>query len=222
MSEVVRIGVLWAWALWMALVEIEIEGRHGWAVRLPTWYRVGGPAGRAYAVIANGRPLTGYHLFMATMPLIILHLPFGYGVDWSAAAEAMVLATYLAWVIAWDYLWFVLNPAFGVARFRRGRVWWYPGRWIGPLPADYYISVAASFAVAGLAWALGGGAGALADQARLVAGLALLTLAAIVAAPLYRRWYAYMRRPGADERDRVLEMASRPGEPGRERGGPTA
>ena len=59
---------------------------------------------------------------MATLPLVILHLPFGYGADWSAAAEVMVFATYMAFAIGWDYLWFILNPAYGLRGFRRGRV----------------------------------------------------------------------------------------------------
>ena len=43
-NEWVRVGVLCAIALWFALIEIEIEGAHGWALRLPTWFRTG-PAG---------------------------------------------------------------------------------------------------------------------------------------------------------------------------------
>jgi len=203
-NEPVRVGVLAAFALWMALVEIEIEGRDGWAVRLPTWFRVRGPAGRLYGLIANRRPLTGYHLFMATMPIVVFHLPFGFGADWSLGAEVMVFATYLAWVIAWDYLWFVLNPAFGVARFRPGNVWWYPGPWVGRVPLEYPLSVAGSFALAAIAWPLDAGPGALADQGRLVGGLAALVILALVAAPLYRRWYRYMRRPSADDRQAVL------------------
>jgi hypothetical protein len=208
-NEAARVGVLCALALWFALIEIEIEGRHGWALRLPTWFRTRGPAGRPYRALSGGKPLTGYHLFMASLPLVILHLPFGYGADWSAAAEVMVLATYLAFAIGWDYLWFILNPAYGLARFRRGEVWWYPGRWIGRLPFEYYLAVALSFAVAAIAWPIGGGAEALADQGRLVGGLALLCLAAMAAAPAYRRWYRWMRRPEADEHEAVAAAVER-------------
>ncbi|HEX2503110.1 MAG TPA: hypothetical protein VHK00_04140 [Miltoncostaeaceae bacterium] len=208
MNEAVRVGVLCALALWFALIEIEIEGPHGWAVRLPTWFRTRGPAGRVYGALSGGKPLTGYHLFMASLPLVILHLPFGYGVDWSWAAEVMVLATYLAFAIGWDYLWFILNPFFGLGRFRRGEVWWYSGPWIGRLPWEYYLAVAASFAVAAIAWPLGRGAAALAQQGRLVLGLALLCLLAMAAAPAYRRWYRWMRRPGADEHDAVAAAAA--------------
>ena len=75
---------------------------------------------------------------------MILHLPFGYSVDWSSAAEVMVLATYLAFAIGCDYLWFILNPAFGLGRFPRGEVWWYSGPWIGRPAMEYYLAVAAS------------------------------------------------------------------------------
>jgi hypothetical protein len=208
-NEWVRVGVLCAIALWFALIEIEIEGAHGWALRLPTWFRTRGPAGRVYGAISGGKPLTGYHLFMATLPLVILHLPFGYGADWSAAAEVMVFATYMAFAIGWDYLWFILNPAYGLRGFRRGRVWWYQGPWIGPLPLEYYAAVAGSFVLALIAWPIGGDADTLAQQGRLVAGLALLCVLAMALAPAYRRWYRWMRRPEADERDAVAAAAER-------------
>jgi hypothetical protein len=206
-NEWVRVGVVCALALWFALIEIEIEGPYGWALRLPTWFRTRGPAGRIYGALSGGRPLTGYHLFMASLPLVILQVPFAY-TDWSGSAEIMVLATYLAFAIAWDYLWFILNPAYGLARFRRGEVWWYPGPWIGRLPLEYYLAVAGSFALAAIAWPLGAGAGALADQGRLVLGLALLCLLAMAAAPAYRRWYRWMRRPEADEHEAVAAAAA--------------
>ncbi|MEZ0286139.1 MAG: hypothetical protein ACAH79_13020 [Thermoleophilia bacterium] len=209
MNEWVRVGVLCALALWFALIEIEIEGPHGWALRLPTWFRTRGPAGRVYGAISGRKPLTGYHLFMATLPLVILHLPFGYGADWSWAAEIMVLATFMAFAIAWDYLWFILNPAYGLRRFRRGEVWWYAGPWLGRLPYEYYAAVAGSFVVALIAWAAGGGAGVLAEQGRLVGALALLCLLAMAAAPAYGRWYRWMRRPEADEHEAVAAAAER-------------
>jgi hypothetical protein len=206
-NEWVRVGVVCALALWFALIEIEIEGPHGWALRLPTWFRTRGPAGRIYGALSGGKPFTGYHLFMASLPLVILQLPFAY-TDWSGSAEIMVLATYLAFAIGWDYLWFILNPAYGLARFRRGEVWWYAGPWIGRLPLEYYLAVAASFALAAIAWPLGAGAGALADQGRLVLGLAVLCLLAMAAAPAYRRWYRWMRRPEADEHEAVAAAAT--------------
>ena len=208
MNEGVRVGVICALALWFALIEIEIEGRHGWALRLPTWVRTRGPAGRIYGASSGGMPLTGYHLFMASLPLVILQLPFGYGEDWTIAAEVMVLATYMAFAIGWDYLWFILNPAYGLARFRRGQVWWYSGPWIGRLPFEYYAAIALSFGVAAIAWAAGRGPRAMAEQGWLVGGLALLCLVAVAAAPAYRRWYRWMRRPEADEHESIASAVA--------------
>ena len=37
---------LFGYALLFALAEIEIEGPHGWAERLPTWFRVTTPGAR--------------------------------------------------------------------------------------------------------------------------------------------------------------------------------
>jgi hypothetical protein len=205
-----RTVFLWFWALCMALVEIEIEGPRGWALGLPTWFRTRGPAARAYALISPGRPLTGYHLFMVPLPILGLHYPYVSGVDWTLAGEAGTIAVFLAWVIVWDYLWFVLNPHFGVEGFRRGTVWWYPGPWVGRLPLDYFASIAASFAVAALPLAWGAGTDTLVEQAWLVLGLVVLTALAIPLAPLYRRWHAHMRRPDLDDRDEVLRRAEAP------------
>src|SRR5215216_3987742 len=39
-GQLPRILLLFAYSLLFALVEVEIEGPHGWAETLPTWYRV--------------------------------------------------------------------------------------------------------------------------------------------------------------------------------------
>ena len=58
---VVRILFLFAYALLFALAEIEIEGAHGWAEKLPTWYRVTPRYARLFGLFLSGKPLTGYH-----------------------------------------------------------------------------------------------------------------------------------------------------------------
>ena len=98
-------------------------------------------------------------------------------------------------------MWFLLNPRFGWSRFRKGEVWWHGRTWIGRFPVDYYNGVALSIAVAASAW-LGGDArfAVLGRHLALTAGLTVLTILTALAAPVYMRWYAHMRRPGADER----------------------
>jgi hypothetical protein len=215
-----RILFLFVYALLFALVEIEIEGPHGWAERLPTWFRVTPGYARVYAVLMRGKPLTGYHAVMFVLPLWSFHFGFFTGAPWSWAAEAGTIAAYLCWSVVWDLLWFLLNPRFGWRRFRREEVWWHDrtrGRnWIGRFPVDYYSGVATSFAVAASAYLTTGSWGVLRDHAIVVLALAGLTAAAAAAAPAYMRWYIHMRRPDADERPLVIpqDPSASPAPPG--------
>lgn len=54
-----------------ALVEIHIEGPHGWATSLPTW-RV---QNRITRIFYGGKPLTGYHLYVQLFVLLMSHAP---------------------------------------------------------------------------------------------------------------------------------------------------
>jgi hypothetical protein len=193
--------LLYAWSFGLAGIEIEIEGGVGWAERLPTWYLKRGRFGRVYGVVMGQRPLTGYHVFAFTIPLLVLHLPYAMGVDWSLAAELRTIAIYFVIAVTWDYLWFVLNPAYTVRRFKRGNVWWFSGPWIGRLPLDYYLSFALSIALAGLAALDAGEAEPLWRHLWLLGALIVLVALTIPVAPLYHRWYRHMRRAGRDDRD---------------------
>ena len=199
--------VLWLWAFGLAGIEVEIEGGYGWAERLPTWYLRRGRVGRVYGAVMGRRPLTGYHVFAFAIPLLILHLPFVSGVDWTLSGELATLAVYFALAVVWDYLWFVLNPAYTVRRFVRGSVWWFSVPWIWRFPLDYYSGIALSILLAGLAAVDASDTQPLVHHLWLLAGLAVLTALAVAAAPLYHRWYRHMRRAGADDRDRT---ATRP------------
>jgi hypothetical protein len=198
--EIGRTLLLWFWALCLAGIEIEIEGGYGWAERLPTWWLRRGAVGRVYGVFMGHRPLTGYHVFAFTIPLLVLHLPFVMGVDWTLAGELRVFATYFALAVVWDYLWFVLNPAYTVRRFHRGRVWWFEVPWIWRFPLDYYSGIALSIALGALAAVAAGDGGPLWRELWMLAGLAVLTAIAVALAPFYHRWYRHMRRAGADDR----------------------
>src|SRR5688572_28174380 len=148
---VARALFLFGYAVLFAAVEIEIEGSHGWAERLPTWFRVTTPSARFYGLFMRGKPLTGYHAVMFLLPLWSFHVGFVGGVRWSWAAEATTLSAYLVWVVTWDLLWFVFNPRFGWARFRKGEVWWHDRTWIGRFPVDYWGALAMSLVIAATA-----------------------------------------------------------------------
>ncbi len=195
-----RVLFLFTYALLFAAVEIEIEGPHGWAERLPTWFRITPPYARLYGVFMRGKPLTGYHAVMFVLPLWSFHFGFVSGVRWSWAAEAATLAAYMIWTVTWDLLWFILNPRFGWSRFRKGAVWWHGRTWIGRFPVDYYSAIVASLALAASATLTRGDFAVVRRQVELIIGIVGMTLFSVAAAPVYMRWYAHMRRPGSDER----------------------
>ena len=52
-------------SLSVAYLEVQIEGSHGWAARLPTWrYKIG------------CIEVTGYHLALLSTLFLFAHLPF--------------------------------------------------------------------------------------------------------------------------------------------------
>jgi len=198
--ELGRTLLLFFWSFGLAGIEIEIEGGVGWAERLPTWYFKRGRVGQVYGWVMGHRPLTGYHVYAFTIPLLILHLPYVMGVHWTLANELRTIATYFVLAVVWDYLWFVLNPAYTVRRFRRGAVWWFEVPWIWRFPLDYYVSWALSIALAALAAVAAGDATPLWHHLLMLAGLIVLVAVTVGLAPMYHRWYRHMRRAGADDR----------------------
>ncbi|HTY82377.1 MAG TPA: hypothetical protein VMB24_06305 [Dehalococcoidales bacterium] len=117
----------------LALWEIQIEGADGWAAKLPAWRIQKGWVMK----ITGGRPLTGYHVFMTVFLLGFVHLPLFFTV-WTWRLELLLLGFYIGMVLLEDFLWFVLNPAYGIKKFRKGRIWWH-GSWWGPVPGFYWI-----------------------------------------------------------------------------------
>jgi len=159
----------------LAHLEIQIEGKHGWAEKLPTWRRKFG---------FMHRPVTGYLVCMNLFLLLLLHLPVVYA-GFSLALEAEVLTFFFLLAVFWDFQWFVWNPHYGLAGFRRGNVWWYP-TWIGPFPADYYtgLGVAAALYLAPAALGVGTWAGRAAAWGALVGEFVVLTLVSMACARL--------------------------------------
>ena len=158
-------------ALILALLEIQIEGPHGWAEKLPTW-RWDSPRIRRWF----GKPVTGYHLCLVTFILLLLHLPQFHGGSWDR--EADLLAMFFLLTVIWDFLWFACNRHYGVARFRKGQIWWFPA-WALGVPQPYLLAIALSLGSA-LAPALWTGAWAERALAWSIVAGELLALTAIV------------------------------------------
>ena len=133
----------------LAHLEIQIEGPHGWAEKLPTW-RWDSRAVRRWF----GKPVTGYHLCLVTLILLFVHVPQLYGGSWER--EADLLAMFFLLTVTWDFLWFACNRHFGVSRFRKGHIWWFP-TWTLGVPRPYLLMIVLSLC-AGLTPALWSGA----------------------------------------------------------------
>ncbi|MFN0117363.1 MAG: hypothetical protein ACKVQC_03595 [Elusimicrobiota bacterium] len=118
-----------------AKMEIEIEGKDGWAANLPTWRVEKHPL---LDWLYGGRPLTGYHVWAFTFVFGMFHLPFVWNGYWSVRQELNVIGAYDLFWVSEDFLWFVLNPHYGWKKFNRENVWWHK-RWFLGFPLDYWM-----------------------------------------------------------------------------------
>jgi hypothetical protein len=117
----------------LALWEIQIEGKDGWAAKLPGWRIEKG----WLVKVTGGRPITGYHVFMTLFLITMVHLPLFF-VPWSWRLESLLMGFYLGMVCLEDFMWFVFNPHYGIKNFRKGKIWWHH-HWWGPVPSLYWI-----------------------------------------------------------------------------------
>ena len=119
-----------------SMLEIQSEGEEGWATNFPTWKKNNKWTRHFY----GNRPLTGYHLFFFLFILSISHLPYGLGlVEPTWPYEIRILSFIILFFVIEDFLWFVLNPAFGIRKFKAEHIWWHALQWWWIMPRDYWI-----------------------------------------------------------------------------------
>lgn len=180
-------------ALLLALIEIESEGKYGWAEKAQTWYR----KSKFWGFFFQGKPLTGYHLCLFPFILLAFHTGFFLGLPWTIGKELSILALYFLFSPTWDFLWFVLNPNYTIKNFRKNKVWWFSeSRWILNLfPADYLYAVIISFIFAFFA-------NNFINNFIIFITFLALTFITIILSPLYHKWYKNMRK--RDDRKRFI------------------
>ena len=180
-------GLFWfVFAIILALLEIEIEGKYGWAQKLPTWYRTTG-IGRIYGRFMNKKPMTGYHTFLLMLLFLIFHAHYFQGCKWNVEAELSTLGLIMTIAVIWDYLWFVLNPYFGYKNFRPEKIWWHAkSKWFLGFPSDFYSGILISIVLN----VLGSNAKNYFIQLGIFIGG---TIIVIVLSPLYHGFYNKMR-----------------------------
>ena len=145
---VLTLGWVILLAFFFAQVEIQIEGAAGWAANLPTW-RI--ERHWLLDLFWGGRAMTGYHAWVFPFVALFFHFPLFFFGQWSLRLEARALACIMLFWITEDFLWFVLNPAYGVARFAPAFVPWHK-HWLGPAPTDYWVSLSLAVVLCWYSW----------------------------------------------------------------------
>ena len=177
--------------IFLALLEIEIEWKNGWAQNLPTWRKVNTKAPMSFL-----RNLTGYHSTLMLMILCLHHVVFiGFYWYFWPSDEFFILAFYFFLLIFWDFLWFVLNPHFTLKKFKKEHIIWYTdSKWIFGFPIDYWYGIIGSIILALFGWLVQENALIFVDY--ILTGIlgTLIWGVTIVVSPLYHRWYHFMRK----------------------------
>ncbi len=145
-SRRIGLALLLLWvvltALFFAEAEIQIEGPAGWAAGLPTW-RI--EKHWLLDLFWGGRPMTGYHAWVFSFMFLVFHLGVFINPGWSLRTEARIIASLMLFWFIEDFLWFILNPAFGFHNFIRDKVPWHK-HWFLRMPVDYWtFTITAAF-----------------------------------------------------------------------------
>lgn len=130
-------------AFFFANVEIQIEGGAGWATGLPTW-RI--EQHWLLDLFWGGRAMTGYHAWVFSFMFLFFHFPMVAAADYSSKAESRALACIMLFWIIEDFLWFILNPAFGLAGFNPVAATWHK-HWLWHAPIEYWVFLPVSAAL---------------------------------------------------------------------------
>lgn len=116
-----------------ALLEIQVEGKTGgWARQLPT-FRVN----VFFRKLLGGKPLTGYHIFMLLLFQLIFHGAFIF-IPFTIKSECILQGCFMWYFVIEDIAWFILNPYYTLARFKKHHIQWHK-RWFMGLPYSYWF-----------------------------------------------------------------------------------
>ena len=135
-------------AFWFSKVEIQIEGNEGWAKNLPTW-RISNHF--LLKIFFGGREMTGYHAWVLSFIILFFHIPAFFMHSWSWLMESRTMGGFILFWIFEDFLWFVLNPQYGIRKFKKDFIPWHP-RWFMGAPIEYWLFLPIGFFLVGLSY----------------------------------------------------------------------
>jgi hypothetical protein len=110
-------------ALFHSLQETQIEGKAGWARHLPT-FRIS----TFITKLLLNKEITGYHIFMLLMYITIFHGIYLFN-PWTLKTEFTIFGLLSWYFIIEDFLFFLVNPHYGISKFKKGSISWHR-RWI--------------------------------------------------------------------------------------------
>ena len=122
-------------AIVVSNLEIQIEGKNGWAKNLPTWKNDSN-----FYTRLSGKTLTGYHIWLLTLVVFVYHNIF-FLLDWSLSREILIVGFISVFFVVADFLWFMFNPNFGLKRFNSKHIPWHK-KWLWIFPTEYYWGIA--------------------------------------------------------------------------------
>jgi hypothetical protein len=114
-----------------ALQETQIEGNAGWARHLPT-FRIS----TFVTKLLLNKEITGYHIFMLSMWIVIFHGIYLFQ-PINVKTELTILGLLNWYFIIEDFLFFVVNPHYGIKKFKKGHISWHK-RFFCFLPVSYW------------------------------------------------------------------------------------
>ena len=142
-----RIGRTVVYLVWVVVMayffanaEIQIEGGAGWAANLPTW-RI--EHHWLLDIFWGGRAMTGYHAWVFTFMALVFFAPLAFNGRWRWRDAGLALVGLMVFWIAEDFMWFIVNPAYGWGRFNPVDVPWHK-HWLFGAPVDYWVGLGAA------------------------------------------------------------------------------
>ena len=118
---------VFSYATLYSLLEIELEAKEGWCKNLPT-----------PVVLGN---FTLYHVLMNI--IVIITILKVYVKDITSIQDLALGIYYIAaWFLIEDFMWFVLNPHFTLAKYKKEEIWWHARRpWYFGIPEHNYVGI---------------------------------------------------------------------------------
>ncbi len=119
----------------LIIIENRLEAKYAFAKKIHK-FRI---KSKFLSFVFGGKELNGYFIGVMIGLFLFLHIPFLITASWSIGAESEIFAVLILMAIFWDFLWVILNPYYGTAKFNKKYLYWYEDFIVG-IPIEYIRS----------------------------------------------------------------------------------